>query len=213
VVLEKGRQRLGRGRIDRARLRGIELDEFDRALLVLETGQRIDQHLWRLDAGGDRAGNLPAQPDAALLGEIALFGVAELPDRGLEACGIEVAAQSLEVGIAVDQPHGLFLGLGEPHAPRFLVQCGFSDGLLQDLPVKSERARLFRRQRTAEAAAELLQPVRVDLAELLRRNLGATNFRQRRLAESLEDVGDAPNCETYNQNAHHGGHDNLAEPV
>ena len=142
-----------------------------------------------------------------------MFGVAELPDRGLEACGVERAAQSLEIGVAVDQPHGLFLGLGEPHAPRFLVERGFSDGLLQYLPIKPEGAGLFRRQRTAETAAELLQLVRVDLAELLRRNLGAANFRQGRLAESLEDVGDAPNCETDNQNAHHGGHDNLAEPV
>ena len=93
VVLEIGGQRLGRGRIDRAGLRGVELDEFDRALLVLETGQRIDQHLRRLDPGGDGAGDLTPQPDAALLGEIALFGVAELPDRGLEASGIECAAQ------------------------------------------------------------------------------------------------------------------------
>ena len=127
-------------------------------------------------SGGDGVGNLSSQPDAALLGEIALFGVAELPDRGLEACGVEGAAQSLEVGVAVDQPHGLFLRLREPHAPRFLVECGFSDGLLQYLPVKPERARLLRRQRTAETAAELLQLVRVDLAELLRRNLGAADL-------------------------------------
>ena len=89
MVLEIGGERLGRGRIDRAGLRGVELDVFDRALLVLEARQRIDQHLWRLDAGGDGAGDLAPQPDAALLGEIALFGVAELPDRGLEACGVE----------------------------------------------------------------------------------------------------------------------------
>ena len=104
-------------------------------------------------------------------------------------------------------------GLGEPHAPGFLVQRGFSDGLLQHLPIKPEGAGLFRRQRTAETAAELLQLVGVDLAELLRRNLGAANLRQRRLAKSLEDVGDAPDCETDDQNAHHDGHDNLAEPV
>ena len=213
VVLEIGGQRLGRGRIDRAGLRGVELDVFDRALLVLEAGQRVDQHLRRLDAGRDGAGDLAPQPDAPLFGEIALFGVAELADRGLEACRVELAAQSLEIGVAVDQPHGLFLGLGEPHAPCFLVERGFGDGLLQHLPVKPEGAGLFRGQRTAETAAELLQLVGVDLAELLGRNLGAADLGQRRLAESLEDVGDAPNCETDNQNAHHDGHDNLAEPV
>ena len=62
-------------------------------------------------------------------------------------------------------------------------------------------------------AAELLQLVGIDLAELLGRNLGAADLGQRRLAESLEDVGDAPNAETDDQNAHHDGHDDLAEPV
>ena len=213
MVVEIGGQRLGRGRIDRAGLRGVELDVFDRALLVLEAGQRIDQHLRRLEPGRDGAGDLAPQPDAPLLGEIALFGVAELPDRGLEACRVERAAQSLEIGIAVDQPHGLVVGLAEPHAPRFLVERGFRDGLLQHLAIEPEGAGLLRRQRTAELAAELLQLVGVDLAELLGRNLGAADLGQRRLAESLEDVGDAPDCETDDQNAHHDGHDDLAEPV
>ena len=104
-------------------------------------------------------------------------------------------------------------GLGEPHAPGFLIQRGFGDGLLQHLPVEPEGAGLFRGQRTAETAAELLQLVGIDLAELLGRNLGPADLGERRLAEPLEDVGDAPNCETDNQNAHHDGHDNLAEPV
>ena len=142
-----------------------------------------------------------------------MLGVTELPDRGLEAGGIELAAQSLEIGIAVDQPHGFFLGLGKPDAPCFLVQRGIGDGLLQHLPVDPEGASLFRGQRTAKTAAELLEPFRVDLAELIGRNLGLADLGERRLAEPLEDVGNAPNCETDNQNAHHGGHDNLAEPV
>ena len=99
VVVEIGGERFGRGRVDRAGLRRIELDVFDRALLVLETGQRIDQDLRRLEAGRDRARDLAPQPDAPLLGEIALFGEAELPDGGLEARRIERAVQSLEVGI------------------------------------------------------------------------------------------------------------------
>jgi hypothetical protein len=65
----------------------------------------------------------------------------------------------------------------------------------------------------ARACSELLQLFRVDLAELLGRNLGLADLGERRLAEPLENVGDAPDCETDNQNAHHGGHDNLAEPV
>jgi hypothetical protein len=62
---------------------------------------------------------------------------------------------------------------------------------LQHLPVEPEGAGLFRGQRTAETAAELLQPFGIDLAELLGRNLGLADLGERRLAEPLEDVGDA----------------------
>jgi hypothetical protein len=36
---------------------------------------------------------------------------------------------------------------------------------------------------------------------------------QRRLSETPEDVGDAPDAETDDQHAHHHGHNDLAEPV
>ena len=94
VVVEIGGERLGRGRIDGAGLRGVELDVVDRALLVLEAGQRVDQQFRRLEAGRNRAGDLAAQPDAALFGEIALLGVAELADRGLETRRIELCRSS-----------------------------------------------------------------------------------------------------------------------
>ena len=85
VVLEIGGQRLGRGGIDGAGLRGVELDVLHRALLVLESGHGVDQDFRRLHPGRDGAGDLAPQPEAPLFGEIALFGVAELADRGLEA--------------------------------------------------------------------------------------------------------------------------------
>ena len=213
MLVEIGGQRFRRGWVDRAGLACVKFDVFDRTLLVLETGQRVDQHLRRFEAGRDRARDLTTQPDTALLGEIALFGVAELPDRGLEARGVECTVQSLEVRIGVDHPHGFGLGLSEPHAPRFFVEGGFGDGLLQHLAIEPKGTGLLRRQRTAELAAELLEPIRVDLAELVRRNLGAADLGQRRLAKSPEDVGNAPDSETDDQDAHHDGHDNLAEPV
>ena len=97
--------------------------------------------------------------------------------------------------------------------PGFLVERGFGNGLLQHLAVKPEGAGLLHGQRTAELAADLLQLVGVDLAELFGRNLGVADLGQRRLPESLEDVGDAPDAETDDQHAHHHGHDGLAEPV
>ena len=113
----------------------------------------------------------------------------------------------------MDHPHGLGLGLAEPHPARFFIESCVRNGLLQHLAVEAEGARLFLRQRPAELAADLLQPVVVDLAELVGRNLGAADPGQRRLPKSLEDVGDTPHAETDDQDAHHHGHDNLAEPV
>jgi hypothetical protein len=57
---------------------------------------------------------------------------------------------------------------------------------------RAEQARLFLGQRAAELAAQLLQLVGIDLPERFGGNLGAADLGERRLAESLEDVGDAP---------------------
>ena len=61
------------------------------------------------------------------------------------------------------------LGVGdaEPQLARPLVERGLGDELAEHLPVEAERARLVGRDRPAELAAELLQPVVVELAELL----------------------------------------------
>ena len=109
--------------------------------------------------------------------------------------------------------HGFVVGLSEPEPPRFLVKRGFRDGLLQHLAVEAEGARLIHRQRAAELAADLLQPVGIELAEFVDRNLGMADLGQRRLAEAPEDVGDAPDAETDDQYAHHHGHNGFAEPV
>jgi hypothetical protein len=156
---------------------------------------------------------LTPQRHSPLVGDITLFGEAELPDRGLEAPGIECAADTLEIGIAEDHAHGLGIGLSEPKPPRLLVERGFRDGLLQHLAVDAEGTGLIHRQGTAELTADLLQLLGVELAELIGRNLGVADPGQRRLSEPAEDVGNTPNTETDDQHAHHHGHYDLAEPV
>ncbi|MBA7668738.1 hypothetical protein ES703_76853 [subsurface metagenome] len=213
MVLEIGGERFGRGRIDGTGLRRIQLDVVDRALLVLEAGDGVEQRLGRLETGRDRAGDLPAQRELALLGEVALLGKAGLAQHRLEAGRIELAVETLEVGIAGDHAHGFGVGLAEPHAAGFLIEGGFRHDLLQYLAVEAEQARLLLGQRPAELTAHLLQAIIVDLAEGLDRNLGAADLGELRLAEPLEDVGDAPDAKTDDQNAHDNGHDGLAEPV
>ena len=167
----------------------------------------------RFEPGRDRAGDLTPQRYPPLFGDIALFGVTELPDRGLETGRIETAGDSLEIRIAVDHAHDLGVGLAEPHPPRFFVERSLGDGLLQDLAIEAEGAGLIHRQRAAELAAELLQLLGVELAELFGRDLGPADLGQRRLPKSLEDVGDAPHRKAEDQHPHDDTHDGLAEPV
>ena len=115
VVLEIGGKRFGRGRIDGAGLRRLELDVVDRTLLVLEADNGIQHQLWRLDPGRDRASDLPAQRDAALFGDVALLGVTGLAYHRCEAGRIELAVEALEVRIVVNHAQGLGVGLAEPH--------------------------------------------------------------------------------------------------
>ena len=183
------------------------------ALLVLEAAERLHRCLRGLETGGNRAGDLAPQRDLALVGEITLLGEAELPNGRLESLRIEVAVHALEIGVAEDHAHGLGIGLSKSQPARFLVQGCFRDGLLQHLTIEAEGAGLIHRQRAAELAPDLLQPVGIELAELVDRNLGAADRGQCRLAESLEYVGDAPDSETDDQDAHHHGHNGFAEPV
>ena len=173
----------------------------------------FDHDLRRFDVGRDRARDLTPQRNLPLVGDIVLFAEPELPDRGLEAGRVEFSGGSLEIGIAHDRAHGFGIGLSEPQPPRLFIERRLGNGLLQHLAVDAEGAGLLHRQRTAELAADLLQLVSVELAELFSRNFDMPDLGQRRLSESPEDVGDAPDTETDDQNAHHHGHNGFAEPV
>src|SRR5205085_1321223 len=167
----------------------------------------------RLKAGGDGAGNLTPERHPALVGDIALFGEAELPDHSLEALRIEVAADPPEIGIVDDHAHCLGGGLSKPQPSCILVECCLGNGLLQQLTVNAEGAGLIRRQGAAELASDLLQLVRVELAKLVDGDLGMSDRGQCRLSETLENVGNPPDAETDDQDTHHDGHYGLAEPV
>lgn len=211
-VVERGEVG-GRGCRDGAGLRVGELQVVDRALFALKLAQRLHQRLRRFEAGGEAAGDLAAERDAALLGQVALLGEAELADQLLEAIGVELAVGALEVRILQDRLHGVGVGLAEPEPARVLVERCFGDRLLQHLAIDPDRARLIRRQRPAELAADLLQTVVIGLAELLGGDFGAADLGERRPAEAAEYVGNTPDSEADDQDAHHDRHDGLANPV
>src|SRR5262249_55934237 len=140
VVVEIGGQNLRRGRIDRSGLRRAKLDVFDRALLVLEAGQRLDHRLGHLDPRRNTAGELPTERDFALIGDIALLGITELPESGLEALGVELAVGALEIGIVEDRAPDFLIGLSKSEAPGLFIECGFRNRLLEHLTIDAEGA-------------------------------------------------------------------------
>ena len=143
----------------------------------------------------------------------AVLAEAELPDHVLESQRVERAIDAFETGVAEDHLQRFLIGLSKPKPPCLFVEGSFRNGLLEHLPIKSKGPGLLHCQRPAELAADLLQPFGKDLAELFGRYFRAPDLGQGRLTESPEDVGDAPNAETHDQDTHHRGHDNFAEPV
>ena len=103
--------------------------------------------------------------------------------------------------IGGDALHDFGVGQAEPHLPRTLIEPGLGDHFAKHLPVETERLRLFRRQRAADLAAELLQALVVGLAELLDRDFGAADLGERRAAEAAENIVDAPDREARGQAA------------
>ena len=101
----------------------------------------------------------------------------------------------------------------EPQRLRPLVDDGLGDHLGEQLPIEAERAGLIGQDRAAELAAELLQAVLVELAELLDADFGAADLGDRGLAEAAEDVADAPDAEADGDQAEDDAHDDAAEPI
>src|SRR5262245_3267384 len=78
---------------------------------------------------------------------------------------------------------------------RSLVERRFGNDRAEQLLVETERARLIGRDRPADLAADLLQALVVDLAELLGADLGMADLGQAGAAEATENVADAPDRE------------------
>ena len=105
------------------------------------------------------------------------------------------------------------IGNAEPHLLGPLIEAGLGDHFAEHLAVEAERLRLFRRQRMADLGLDLLHPILIGLAELGGRDFGRADFGQRRLAEAVENVVDAPDRETAGEKRHDHAHDGAAEPV
>src|SRR5262249_50717362 len=67
--------------------------------------------------------------------------------------------------------------------------------------------------RPVDLTAELVQAIIERLAEVLDRDFAIADLGDRNAARSPQDVADAPEAEDDGKQAHHGSHDDPAEPI
>ena len=96
---------------------------------------------------------------------------------------------------------------------RALVERGLGDDLAQQLPVEAQRLGLVGQDRAVQLAAELLQPVLVELAEGIDADFGAADLGDGGGAEAAENVADAPDAEADGDQAEDDAHDGAADPI
>ena len=207
------RDRLRRRRWDFAGFRAVQHDVVDGALLIVVAVLRVRHGLGRRDLGGDGVGDLAPHGEALLLGGEALLGEARVPNELLKTRAVELAGRRLERRIVHDLPRDLGVRDVEAKLARTLVERGFGDELAHELLVEAQQLGLIRCDRTAELAAELLDAIVVDLAELGDRDLGRADLRDGGLAESAEDVADSPDRKAYGDQAEDDPHDDPPEPI
>jgi hypothetical protein len=213
ALLEILGELLRRRRRNLASLRRPERDVFDRTLLVLEPVEGFQCGLRHDRFAADRPDQLLPQRRAALLGEEARLGVADIAERHFEAGAVELAGYALEVGVLGDVARDLGVAGAKAERLRPLVDDSLGNQLGEQLPVETKRAGLVRQDRAAEIAAKLLQAVLIELAESIDANLGASDLCQRGLAETAEDIADPPDAEADGDQAEDDAHDNAAEPI
>jgi len=131
----------------------------------------------------------------------------------LEAGAVELAGDAAELGALGDPPGDLGIRYPEPQIAGPLVERRIGDQLIEQLLVEPERPRLLRADRTVQLAPDELEPLVVELAEPVHRDLGPPDRGHRIAAETAEYVADAPDREADDEKADDGRHDRLAEPT
>ena len=194
-------------------LRRPELDVIDAALLVLEAVERVQRGVRHDRVAGQRAEQLLAQRDAPLLRHEPLLGVAGVAQHRLEAHAVELAGDAFEGRILGHPARDLGIGHTEPQRPRPIVERGFGDDLAEQLPIEAGGPRLVGQDGAVQLAAELLQPVLVELAERVHADFGAADLGNGGLAESAEDIADTPDAEADGNEAQDHAHDDAADPI
>ena len=183
------------------------------ALFVLEAVERLQRRFRHRRLAADGAEQLLAERNLAAARTEARLGVAHVAEHRVEPRAVELAGDAFEARHIGDLPGDLGVADVEPQCSRPLVERRLGDHLAEQLAVEPQRPGLVGQDRAVQLAAELLQPVLVELAECIDTDLGAADLGDRRCAEAVEDVADAPDAEADGDQAEDDAHDGAADPI
>ena len=110
-------------------------------------------------------------------------------------------------------PSHLLIGDSELECLGSFIEHRFRDHLSEHLAVEACHPRLLRGHRATHLAAELLQAVLIGLAECFDPDFGAADLGNGRLAETAENIADAPDAKADRDQAQQNSHDDAAEPI
>ncbi len=164
----------------------------DAAFFVLELIDGVEPGPRRRDVARHRIDDLAAHRGAALIGDEALFREIGVEQRILKSGAVEFAVRRLECRIAGDTARDFGVGEAEPHLRGALVETCLRNHLAEHLPLQSEGAGLFRRDRLADLPRQRINSVLIGLAELIGADFGLADGGKRRAAEAVENVVDTP---------------------
>src|SRR5581483_2484838 len=175
--------------------------EIDASLLAAVTAIGIAHYFRDRDVARDRLSDLLAQHGAALVGDILRF-VHAVRTQHQQKIVVAEPAGSREFRRLLDLFREHLVAHIQPELLRLLVERRLADHFRENLPINTERARLLGRDPAAELAVELLHPLGIGVAELLGRDLQVADLDRSPRAEIAENVGDAPDHEGDDQQAH-----------
>ena len=177
-------------------------DVTEAARLVVVVVERVEEDLRGGRRLADSAQQLAAQIALALRGEIALLAHVEVAQGLLQGERIEIAGGVLEGRILLDAFEQRRVADAEIQALGVGVDRGTADKPLQHAILEPSLARLLHGEAAAGVGAHHAQDVALRARIFLLRDLGIADLDQGLAAIAPENVGNSPNGEAYDEQAH-----------
>ena len=177
-------------------------DVTEAARLIVVVVERVEEDLRGGRRLADRAQELTAQIALTLGGEVALLAHVEVAQGLLQGERIEIAGRVLEGRILHDAFEQRRVADAELQALGVGVDRGAADKPLQHAVVEPGLTRFLDREGAAGVGTHHAQDVALRPRIFLRRDLGIADLDQGLGAIAPENVGNSPNGEADDEQAH-----------